>query len=128
MPIVRIEIIKGKSSEYKTVLLQTVHDALIKTLKIEDDDRFQRLYELDEDCFERRASKTDKFTLIELTIFPGRSKELKRAVIEEITCSLGEKLEIATTDIIIIMHEPPLENWGCYGKQATEMGLEYKKG
>lgn len=127
MPFVRVEIIKGKPSEYKTTLLQTIHEALMSTLQIEDDDRFQRLYELDEDCFERRASKTDKFTLIELTIFPGRSKELKRSVIEKITYMLGEKLEIAPTDIIIIMNEPPLENWGCYGKQASEMGFEYKR-
>ncbi len=97
------------------------------SLNIEDDDRFQRLYELDEDCFERRALKTDKFTLIELTILPGRSKELKLVVIEAITRLLGEKLEIAPTDILIIINEPPLENWGCYGKQASEMGLEYKQ-
>jgi 4-oxalocrotonate tautomerase family enzyme len=127
MPLVRIEILKGKSHEYKQAMLQTIHEALMLSLNIEDDDRFQRLYELDEDCFERRALKTDKFALIELTLLPGRSKELKAVVIEEITRKLGEKLEIAPTDILIIINEPPLENWGCYGKQASEVGLEYKQ-
>ena len=128
MPLVRIEIIKGKSAEYKAALLQTVHEALVQTLSIEDDDRYQRLYELDEDCFERRKAKTDKFTMIELTLFPGRSKELKGNVIHEITRLLGENLGIAATDIIIIINEPPLENWGIYGNQASEMKLGYKKG
>ena len=128
MPLVRIEIIKGKSAEYKAAFLQTVHEALVQTLSIEDDDRYQRLYELDEDCFERRKAKTDKFTMIELTLFPGRSKELKGNVIREITRLLGENLGIAATDIIIIINEPPLENWGIYGNQASEMELGYKKG
>lgn len=116
MPLVRIEIINEKSSEYTNALLQTIHEALMLSLNIEDDDLFQRLYELDEDCFERRTSKTNNFTLIELTLLPGRSKELKCVLIKEITRLFGGKLEVAPTDILIIINEPPLENWGCYGK------------
>lgn len=127
MPFVKVEIIKGKSDEYKKMLLQAIHEALMSALEIEEDDRYQRLYELDFENFERRAAKTDKFTLIELNLFPGRSKELKRELIKGITSLLGERLEIQATDIIIIMHEPPLDNWGCYGEQASELRFRYKK-
>ncbi len=127
MPLVKVEIVKGKNIEYKKMLLQSIHEALMLVLQIEDDDRFQRLYELDAACFERRAAKTDKFTLIELTLLPGRSKEIKRNVIKEVTRLLGERLEIQATDIIIIMHEPPFDNWGCYGEQGSELGFQYKK-
>jgi 4-oxalocrotonate tautomerase family enzyme len=96
-------------------------------LQIEDDDRFQRLYEMEADCFERRAAKTDEFTLIELTLFPGRSKDMKRDIIKEITRLLHERLEIQASDIFIFMHEPPLENWGFNGEQGSEMGFQYKK-
>ena len=128
MPFVKIEIIKGKSSKYKKELLQVVHDALVLALEIEDDDRLQRLYELDAVNFERRKAKTDKFTLIELNLFPGRSKEVKRNVIKEITRLLGERLEIQASDVFIIIHEPPLDNWGFLGEQASELDLQYKKG
>ncbi len=127
MPFVRIEIIKNKPVAYKKALMQAVHDALTASLGIEDDDRFQRLYELDADCFERRSAKTDQFTLIELTLLPGRSKELKKAVISAITHTLGERLGIAPADVFIIMHEPPLDNWGVYGKQASELDFHYLK-
>ena len=127
MPFVKVEIINGKTKEYKKALLQAIHESLVLTLGIEDDDRYQRLYELNEDCFERRKAKTDKFTFIELTLFPGRSKEIKRGIIKEITRLLGERLDILSTDIFIIMNEPPLENWGCYGEQASELGFQYKK-
>ncbi len=127
MPLVRIEIIKGHLPTYKKELMQAVHDALVSSLGIEDDDRFQRLYELDADCFERRSAKTDRFTLIELTLLPGRSKELKKTVIEQVTRLLTERLDIAPTDILIIMLEPPLENWGLYGKQAIDLDLKYQR-
>lgn len=126
MPLVRVEILKGKPHEYKKALLSAIHDALMLSLDVEDDDRFQRLYELDEDCFERRKAKTDKFTFIELTLLPGRSKELKKRVITEITRLLAERLSIQATDVIIIINEPPLDNWGCYGKQGSELNMKYK--
>ena len=81
MPLVRIEIVKGQTREYKTMLLQSVHDGLVSALSIPDDDRNQRLYEVDECFYERSPGKTNKFTLIELTIFPGRSTEMKQCVI-----------------------------------------------
>ena len=113
----KIEIVKGKTLEYKKTLLQAVHDALENTLHIPDWDRFQRLYELEEDYFERSESKTNQFTMIELTLFPGRDRETKRAVIKEITKLLEERLNITPTDVFIVIQEPPLENWGMGGEQ-----------
>jgi len=120
MPLVKIEIIKGKSDEYKSTLLQSVHDGLVNAISVPDENRIQRLYELDECSFERSTGKTDKFTLIEFTLFPGRSAELKKGLITEITRLLGERLQIEPPDVFIIINEPPFENWGFRGIQASE--------
>ena len=117
MPLVRIEIIKGKSVDYKKKLLDAVHVALMNAIQIEDWDRFQRLYEIEDELFERSESKTDKFTMIELTMFQGRTKEQKERIYEEIVKELYERLEIQATDVFIVIHEPPNENWGLAGKQ-----------
>lgn len=117
MPLVKIETMKGKNSEYKKLLFDTIHSALVKSLGIEDWDRFQRIIEYDKDNFEIPEGKTDDFMIIELTLFPGRSKIQKKAVIETISSDLNEKLGIASTDIFIVINEPPLENWGMAGKQ-----------
>jgi 4-oxalocrotonate tautomerase family enzyme len=55
--------------------------------------------------------------IIELTIFPGRSREQKKDAIEKITGLLCENLGIPATDVFIVMNEPPLENWGMGGNQ-----------
>lgn len=119
MPLVRIEIIKGKSHEYKKAVLDAVHDGLVKALGIEDWDRFQRLYEIDGEYFERSDEKSNSFTLIELTIFPGRTKEQKGSVIELITKELAEKVGIPAEDVFVVIHDPPLENWGFGGVQKA---------
>lgn len=117
MPLVRIEIIKGKSAEYKKTMLDCVHEGLMESIGIEDWDRFQRIIEIDRSDFETAPGKTDQFTMIEITMFQGRSKEQKKAMIEGVTAKLGECLKIAPTDIFIVLHEPPNENWGLGGRQ-----------
>lgn len=125
MPLVKIEILAGHTKEYKEILLQSVHEALVTALGIPDDDRLQRLYELNKDCFENTQS--DKFTIIELTFFPGRSKDMKRSAFKEIVRLLCEKLNMIPSDIMITINEPPLDNWCLRGEQACELGIKYKK-
>ena len=117
MPLVRIEIIKGKSSAYKKGLLEAIHASLMKALGIPDWDRFQRLYELDDADFERPEGKTDRFTIIEITLFPGRTKEQKAKLYREIVARLSLDPGIEAKDIFIVLHEPPNENWGLAGVQ-----------
>ena len=57
MPVVRIDIEKGKSKEFKKTLLDSVHEALIESLGIEDWDRFQRIVEIDKEDFEFSEGK-----------------------------------------------------------------------
>ena len=64
MPLVRIEIIKGKSPEYKKMMLSCAHEALVEAISIEDWDRFQRIIEIDPEDFETSSEKTDRFTII----------------------------------------------------------------
>ena len=117
MPLIRIEILKGKDASYKKTLLDAVHDTLAAAIGIPDWDRFQRLYELEPECFERAPEKTDHFTMIEITMFPGRTKAQKARIFEEITKELYTRLGINNGDVFIVIQEPPNENWGLAGKQ-----------
>lgn len=127
MPLTKIEIRKGKSAAYKKALLDGVHSALVQTLKIPDHDRKQRLYELEADNFEAYPGKTDNFTLIEIVMFRGRSFEAKKQLYSAIVNNLAEDPGIKGDDILIVVHEPPLENWGIRGgKPASEVDIGFK--
>ena len=120
MPLVKVEMLKGKSSEYKKTVLDCIHQGLVDSLGIEDWDRFQRITEYDTEEFEFPDFKTDAFMIIELTLFPGRTKEQKGDAIKTITSLLADSLGIAAADVLIVINEPTLENWGMGGVQKNE--------
>lgn len=119
MALVRVEIRAGKSAEYKKALLDGIHRSLVEAIRIPTDDRFQRLYELDSVNFIAPSGKTE-LTFIEITMFPGRSKEAKKRLYRVLTDNLAQDPGIGGQDLIIVIHEPPLSNWGIRGGQPAD--------
>lgn len=126
MPLVRIEVRAGRSPSEKKSLLVAVHAALVEALRIHDDDRAQRLYELAPEDFEIPPTRSDAFILVEITMFPGRSREAKRHLYQAIVQNLNV-LGIASRDVLIVLHEPVMENWGIRGGiPADEVDLGFR--
>ena len=119
MPLVKVNMLRGKDSDYKKTLLDCIHNGMVESLGIEDWDRFQRIIEYEKNDYEMPSFKSDDFIIIELTLFPGRTKEQKKKAIETITEKISEKLSVVPGDIFIVIEEPPLDNWGMAGKQKS---------
>lgn len=129
MPLVKVEILEGRSHEYKKAILDGIHNALVDAFKIPDNDRIQRLYELNSDHFEFSGLKSDKFVLIELTVFEGRSLDAKRDLYKGIVSNLADNPGIPGNDITIVLNEVPLNNWGIRGGRPggeVDLGFEIK--
>ncbi len=126
MPVVKITMRAGNSSEYRKAVLDGVHQGLVHSFRIPEHDRIQTLHELAPDHFEIPETKTEKLMIVEVTAFKGRSMDAKKRLYETIAANLGKNPGIAGDDIIIILHEPPLENWGIRGgKPAREVNLGF---
>ena len=126
MPIVRIEIRKGKSPEYRQAVLDGVHMALVEAFKVPDWDRMQLIYELPTAKFEA-GHKSDNVTIVTITAFAGRSREAKKKLYQGIVDRLAANPGIAGSDITIVLVEPPLEDWGIKGGQpADEADIGFK--
>jgi phenylpyruvate tautomerase PptA (4-oxalocrotonate tautomerase family) len=126
MPLVRIEIYKDKGKAYKQAILEGVHKALVSAFRIPENDRNQRIYELDEENFERNTNKTDQFTIIEITAFKGRSMKARRKLYREIFNNLKRDPGISESDILVYINEPQLENWGIKGLPASDIDLGFE--
>ncbi len=126
MPLVRVTMRAGKTGTYKKAVLDGVHDALVQSFKIPDHDRHQMLHELDVNSLEVPPHYTGNMTIVEITAFKGRSSEAKKNLYETVVRNLEKNPCIRGDDIIIILHEPPLENWGIRGgKPASEVDLGF---
>ena len=123
MPLVEIQVLKGRSAPEKKGIFDAVHNALMDALKIPDDDRLQRLVEHDSEDFE---APSESFTIVKVTMFPGRSLAAKRALYQALVTRLGP-LGIPPEDVFIVLQEPPLDNWGIRGGQpASEVDLGFQ--
>ena len=126
MPLVRLEVRQGRSAAHKQALLDAAHAALVTALRIPDDDRMQRIVEHAREDFELPPGSSDDFVLVEVTLFAGRSREAKRRLYRALVGNFGE-LGIAPADVFVVLHEPPMDNWGIRGGQmASDVNLEYE--
>jgi phenylpyruvate tautomerase PptA (4-oxalocrotonate tautomerase family) len=128
MPLVRISLIKGLSPEKKKALSDEIHAALVESIKIPQTDFNRRIDEYAPGDWQLPPGKTEKFVLVEITMFPGRSKDAKRRLYKGIVRRL-EALGVPPTDVMIVLTEPPLENWGVRGgipADEVDIGFELK--
>lgn len=110
MPLVRITRRSGRPAAENKALLDAVHDSLVEAFKIPQSDRCQQLCELPTESFELQDGRTNAFTLIEIIAFPGRSADAKRALYQGMAKRF-EAAGLSPSDLFMVLHEPPLENW-----------------
>lgn len=127
MPLVKISIIEGRSLSEKKRLLDAVHSSLVEAFKIPDRDRVQRIVEFKKDDFEIPQDRTGLFTIIEITILPGRSLEAKKNLYTTVNQKLSDIGYQNPNDIVIVLNEPDLNNWGIRGgKPASEVDIGFR--
>ena len=103
-----------------------IHNALVETLGLPPEKKFQRFLGLDPDDFIYPADRTYAYTLIEISLFSGRSPEAIKALIRKIMADAQASLNISANDIEITVTETPKHCWGIRGKTGDELALSYK--
>ena len=99
---------------------------MVETLGLPADKRFHRFISLEEENFFYPADRSERYTIIEISMFEGRSKETRKGLIREIFRRFEADLGSAPQDVEITIHESPRENWGIRGKPGDELALSYK--
>jgi phenylpyruvate tautomerase PptA (4-oxalocrotonate tautomerase family) len=107
-------------------VIDAVQSALREGLKIPQWDRTLRLIEHPASHFAVPPGRGEKFTLVEVSMFSGRSMDAKKALYQAIVRNLAS-LGVPALDIKITLIEIPPENWGLRGGMpASEIDLGFK--
>lgn len=113
-------------SRMRDRLSDVVHAVNQEVLGLPADKRFHRFLGLDREDFIHPSDRSPSYTIIEISMFEGRSAETKRSLLRGLMSELSEKLHYAPEDIEITIFETPKANWGIRGLCGDELSLSYK--
>ncbi len=116
MPLVHVHLRAGRSPGEKKAILDGIHAALVEAFRIPDSDRNQLVHEYAEADFEARHGPGAVF--VELVVFPGRTPDAKRKLYAAVAANLT-RAGVDPQRTVVVLHEPPLANWGIRGGQAA---------
>lgn len=123
MPFVRISLKKGKSKEFRELLSNSIHQALVSAFKIPEKDIFQVIAEHDEDNIIYPDSylgikHTSNIIYIVIILKAGRCIEMKKALYQHIVNNIADSTDHDKGDILITLTENSVENWSFGNGEA----------
>jgi 4-oxalocrotonate tautomerase len=122
VPLVRIDLLKGKDSAYRQEVGRTVYDALV-SVGVPANDRFQIVQEHGADGLLFDADylgirRTEDLVIIQITWNEGRNTDQKRALYKAIADGLTSRLGLRREDVFINLVEVKKENWSFGNGEA----------
>lgn len=123
MPLVRIDVIVGKSHQYQQKVGEVVYQALLSIFDVPKHDRFQVITEhpVGQMPFDRdylNVHRTDDCIFIQITLNSGRSLESKKRFYKAVADGLHESVKLRREDVFINLVEVPKENWSFGNGEA----------
>ena len=101
---------------------------VVAALQLPADKRFHRFFPLERADFIFPAGRSERYTIIELSMFEGRSAEAKKGLIRLLFERVEAECGIGPNDLEITIFETPKQNWGIRGRPGDELQLNYKVG
>jgi phenylpyruvate tautomerase PptA (4-oxalocrotonate tautomerase family) len=116
MPFARIDLLKGKSAEYRATVADVVYQGIVGVLKAPDGDRFIVTSEHSPDnlIFDPHFLVWDRspdFVLIQVTSTVGNNKDSKLAFFRYVADELKSKLSVRPDDVMINMVFVDRSDW-----------------
>jgi 4-oxalocrotonate tautomerase len=123
MPLVRIDLPRGKSADYRRTLGDVVYEAMVKAINVPVNDRFQVITEhapenLVIDRTYLGIERSADCVVIQLFLNEGRTTELKKAFYRAVADGLNERLGLRKQDVFITLVEVKKENWSFGNGEA----------
>jgi 4-oxalocrotonate tautomerase len=116
MPLVRIDLRRGKSVSYRKAICDGVYRAMREAFSVPDEDRFMIVTEHDDESFIYSSSYLDiarsgDLVIIQITANDTRTVEQKKAFFARTAALLADNPRLRTEDLFINLVEVKKENW-----------------
>ncbi|MFL0198596.1 tautomerase family protein [Clostridium sp. WILCCON 0269] len=125
MSQIKVYGLKDNLNNIKGKLSEVIHSCVVDAFQMPEDKRFHRFFPLDREDFYFQKGRTERYTIIEISIFEGRTIEAKKKLIGLLFERIQKELNIMPNDIEITIFETPNHNWGIRGLPGDELSLNY---
>jgi NADPH-dependent ferric siderophore reductase len=105
---------------------EIVHAAAVDVLGLPPDKRFHRFFPMDPEDFPTPPGRSERYTIVELRLFTGRTVATKKVFYARIYADAAEHLGISSVDLEIAMVETPRHDWAIRGLPGDELALTYE--
>lgn len=126
MAQIKIYGLRTHLAENRQQLSDAIHECAVHAFQLPADKRFHRFIALEPEEFVYPEGRSERYTIVEVSMFEGRSIESKKAFIHQMFHLLKERLELSSMDLEITIFETPRHNWGIRGLPGDELNLSYK--
>ena len=112
----------------KALVSDTIHGCVVEALAFPTDKRAHRFFPMQRDDFfiPGGGGRSDRYTIVEISMFEGRSSEAKARLIALLFARLHDAVGLAPADVEITITETPRQNWGFRGQTGDAVVLDYK--
>ena len=104
MPFVTISILDGKGKDYIKKVSDSVNEAVIETMNFPDDDRYQVINQLSDECLQYQDRVDDRI-MMHLVMRSGRSNKSKQAFYRKVVEYLSDRVQIKPENVFITITE-----------------------
>jgi len=116
MPLVRIDIIEGRSDSDIAAISDAVHQALVSVVGVPERDRFQIITTHPRGRVIYNPGylgidRTDDIVIVQVFFATGRTEEAKRALYARIAASIAERTPTRPQDVFITLSENARADW-----------------
>jgi phenylpyruvate tautomerase PptA (4-oxalocrotonate tautomerase family) len=126
MAQIKIYGLSAQLTPIRKQLSDLVHGCVVEALALPLDKRFQRFIRLDPEDFIYPPGRSERYLILEISMFEGRSVDAKKQLIRLLFERVRAELGIQPEDLEITITETPRHNWGIRGVPGDELGLSYK--
>ena len=123
MPLVRIDLRRGKPAGYAAAISEAVHRAMVETIGVPERDHFQVItehtpQEMVHDPGYLGVARSDSVVFIEIVLSAGRITEQKQALFARIAELLREKPGVRPEDVVVTLVVNTREDWSFGNGEA----------
>lgn len=116
MPLVRIDLLKGKSAAHRKAICDGIYRALRETFTVPEEDRFMVVNEHDGDNFVfsptyMNIERSKDMVIIQMTVSNTRTVDQKKALYARIVALLAENPGLRPQDVFINLVEVDISDW-----------------